>query len=368
MSAIRVIWQGMNAVLDDQDEQQLALMEQIAALRGVQNQREIRSGAYSALLSSLDRLIVRLDNDRNHLRKLSMGLSSILNQYCIHEQRVIDRIHAPAVTDEENAVTSAEGEPAMEETEIEIFSWEDFWKLVSEIGIAGAIISSIGGLITGGLTPISVATAFDSILKAVGGVASKIATGPGVSWKDAILGLDNGLSGINTSSGGKAFTSSLKKQFVDDLSFGSAKTVADKVAVGVKWGGYALTGVTNLLENIEEFQGVEGAAERIISETVVETGVDIGLGAITTAGVSAGLAALGVTAPPVVVVGLASAGVVWAANGVCKWVTGGKDIGEVTADTFTAAKEVVSDAVDHTVKAVKEGFGAFVNWGKALFA
>ena len=163
------------------------------------------------------------------------------------------------------------------------------------------------------------------------------------------------------SSAGKAFTSSWAKQFGKDLSFKGVDGVWAKGKVLAKWAGHALTFITNGVDNYEEHGGF-GA--RWAAETLIESGVDIALEAAATAGITALAAAAGITAAPAVVVGAAAVGVTWAANGLCKWVTGqfgeAKDLGEVASDLICDTAEWIGDKA----KSAKD---TLTKWGKALF-
>ena len=93
--------------------------------------------------------------------------------------------------------------------------------------------------------------------------------------------------------------------FFDRAKDGS-QAVADKVKVFTKWGSVVLTGFLSFLSNQDEFKDKGGMKnERFWKETILETGIDLLKGV----GLSAGLAALGVSSwPALVIVGLVSVG------------------------------------------------------------
>lgn len=135
--------------------------------------------------------------------------------------------------------------------------------------------------------------------------------------------------------------SGLKEVIPDTELFQSGAKVADQLSSLAKWGGIVLTVGSNLFENIEEFKGQDGKFERLVNETMIESTVDIALDVVAAAGVTAAAAALGITSAPAVAVGAAAVGVTWAANGVCKWATGGRDIGEWAADLICDSHELI---------------------------
>ena len=140
----------------------------------------------------------------------------------------------------------------------------------------------------------------------------------------------------------------MEKQ-IDDLFFDTGAKAAGKLKVVTKWGGHLLTLAANAFENYDEFKGQEGMESRMVAETVLETATDIGLGMAATAV----LASVGA---PAVAAGVIGVGVVWVGNEVCKWMTGGDDIGEV-----------VSNLVCDGYEGVKKGFNSMVQWGKSFF-
>lgn len=150
-------------------------------------------------------------------------------------------------------------------------------------------------------------------------------------------------------------------------------TFLDKI--GCKWAGAIKdlykTAKESLLGNIDEFQGQKGAIGKIIDETVVETIADIGLGAL----VNIGLTAIGAS----VLIPVAAPVIVWGINEVCKWLTKGKDVKEVIADTVCGIKENIQKNAKHikngieqagkTIKRIGNGLGqVFTSWSKVVFS
>ena len=157
----------------------------------------------------------------------------------------------------------------------------------------------------------------------------------GVNWNELTVSQRAGTALVGS------IESGLKEVIPDTELFQSGAKVADQLSSFAKWGGTVLTVGSNLLENIEEFKGQDGKFERLVNETMIESTVDIALDVAAAAGVTAAAAALGITSAPAVAVGAAAVGVTWAANGVCKWATGGRDIGEVAADLICDSQEFI---------------------------
>lgn len=357
MSSISVKWQNANSTVSKYESHRRELSTAAATIRGVKSYRCMRGGNFTEIYRALDRVLTRLENEKNGIKNLSDGLSDILRTYDTYEGKIADAIHSGDMEEKKNPFE---------------WGWNESWNVVSKIGIIGPCISALGRLITGGWTTSSLIKSAKDLLSAIGGVSSTISKGSNANWKEALFGLSDGLKGLDTSSIGETFKSSLAKQFGKDLSFSSATTVGDKIKVATKWGGYALTLFSNVIDNVEEFEGQDGQTGRMLSEIAIETAVDIGVGALATAGVSAaasGLVAAGlITAAPAVAIGVASVFTVWAANGICKWATGGKDIAETVSDAVCDASEWVTEKVGQAAVALKDGFDAITSWGKSLFA
>lgn len=336
MSTISVNWGNADRVIDLYNSNRMELSNSAASIRSIKSYRCMSGKGFSSIYRAMDKVIASLEDEKADIENLKRGYTAVLKVYKTGETDVADQF--------------AKENP---------FAWssKDTWKAFREGGIIGNVISAIGGFVTDGWSSDTILDAGESLLGIIGGFASKWSGGAGVKWKDALFGLDSGLTGLNTSSAGKTFWSSINKQFGEDLSFGQATTVGDKIKVGTTWGGYALSLLSNFFDNKAEFAGEEDATGRMLAETGIETVVDIGLGAISTAAVSALATIVGATAAPAVLIGAGAVAVTWAANGICKWLTGGDDIAETAANLVCDAGE-----------AIGKGFKAVTSWGKSLFS
>ena len=136
-------------------------------------------------------------------------------------------------------------------------------------------------------------------------------------------------------------------------------------ATAAKWAGVAFSALANLSENIEEY-GWDFSNVRLYAETIGQTAVDVGLGAAATAGIGAGVAALGITAPAWAI---AAAGVVVVAG--ANWgveALTGKNLTEHISDFAIDAAETISDLAVEAADAVCDWAGDVWDGLTGLFA
>ncbi len=115
------------------------------------------------------------------------------------------------------------------------------------------------------------------------------------------------------------------------------------------WAGVAVSVVANTIDNISQAQKNGNSAERVFAEIVAETAVETGLNIVVGAAVSAGIAALGFTSAPVIVVSAATGLVLAGADSLCKWATN-KAFGESKGLT-----ETISDTALDIGEAIVKG-------------
>lgn len=354
MSSIRVNWQTAATAVDEYDAYRQDLSSAMASVRSVRSYRCMEGRSFSAVFQLLDRVVRQLEDEKNDMRSLSNGLSDVLKTYRQSEGKAADAISGTTLQ-EENAQISAENN--------ELPSWfptaNDFWKLISKFGIIGNGVSAIGTLISGDWQdPKVITNSGKYLLSMIGGAAAEAAKGTKAKWAEALLGLNT------TASKNTNFFSELTKE----LGLNTPTTASEGIKLGTKWGGFVLTGISNFFENQQEFAGQEGSTGRMLAETVIETGVDIGTTAVVSAGVTAAAGALIsaglISAAPVVVTGAITVGVVWGVNALCKHFTG-KDLAENVSDRIC---DTVTEKAQDFVGNVKSKFQSFVQWGQACFA
>lgn len=359
---------GVNRLASDLEGKHTTIGAARAVVGNIRQNPAVSGEARRTITSVLDRIMESMEQEERNIKDMGASLYKITTVYQNCERRIIDQNIGEKVSKGIHSGDGKTGASGSGESKKEGLSWKwkDIWKFISKVGIIGAGISTIGNLITGDGDLKTILTSGKYTTMWIGGICSAIAKrGSRAEWSPHILGMNNAFSKIDTGSPGKAFTSSVNKQFGYDLNMSKARGW-EKGKVGAKWAGHAITALTNGVENYEEFQSGQIGTERAVAETVIETGVDITMGVAATAAITAGAVALGVTAAPAVAVGIAAAGVTWAVNGVCKWATGGKDVGEVVADVVCDVGEkavaVVKDIGKSAKKAVNSLKKASAGW------
>ena len=344
MSSIKVSWQEIQSAADGCDSQRKELADYISSLRGVKAYRAISGGAYASIYKTLDKIIDGLEAEKKSLRNLSSGLAAVKETYMEAENKIAGNVSSsPAET------AGAKDNPFK-------ITWSDVWSVFAEGGILGKGRAILGSVVTGDWSVDSFLDIVGYKIAAIGDAAEAVENGTEAEWMKALFGVrdvfDNKIfKDVNwdeltvsqrtrTALVG-SIKSGIKEVIPDTKMFQSGAKVADQLSSFAKWGGTVLTVGSNLLENIEEFKGQDGKFERLVNETMIESTVDIALDVVAAAGVTAAAAALGITSAPAVAVGAAAVGVTWAANGVCKWATGGRDIGEAFADLICDSHELI---------------------------
>lgn len=357
MSSISVKWQSANAAKSKYAQQRRELSDAIASVRSVKSYRCMSGRNFSGVYNALGKVITRLENEKSYIQNLETGITEILKAYQDCERKLVGDIISGDAEQKDNILISG----------LKWF-WNNALIKTSPIGalvkLIGDGVTAVKNLVTGQWEQWIIDGQGSKVLKdivsclksgntAAGGIAGIIGNvlreaeknNLTVTWKD-FFKKDNWWGGNNVIGDmveivdGNAvkgnfwgkFQESFAKQF--DFSLPEGATTADKVKLGTKWAGYALTLISNGIDNYEEYKDGQISGGRAVAETAIETGVDIAISAAATAAVSAAAVALGATAAPAIAVGIGAAAVTWAANGVCKWITGGKDIGEVVADAI----------------------------------
>lgn len=144
---------------------------------------------------------------------------------------------------------------------------------------------------------------------------------------------------------------------------------------GTKVAGWALSLVANGFSNYDEYNkklgtGEEISKSRAVAETVTETLIDIGKGAAITAGIAAGCAAIGVSAPVVVVGGIGVA-VSAVADIACENLTGSsvtEFVSDKVLDAAASAGKAAAGAFNSAKKAVSGWFQKISGGGRPAYA
>lgn len=300
-------------------------------IRSVKNQLGFSVAAKADIRNRLNHIADRVSDHEYGMNNMQSALNNIINDYIQSENKILNNLNGD---DKRPGIDFANA----------------LWKVVGKAGPVGSGIVAVKNFVTSSEIP---AAKWANAVKdtwgtgwKIGDVVKKCKKDPDVKWWKAAIGFapDSFLKSISKSNLGwqekalhgwnKGIKGTLRE--FKTLS-GAAKQV----------GGIALSGVTNGFSNYEEFKDSGGLKNgRLWAETVTETAVDWGKDLLIGAGVTAAFAAAGVAAP-VVAVGAATVAVSVAADWVCKAVTG-KDLTEAVSDG-------IIDLVGNGVKKAKEG-------------
>ena len=296
----------------------------------------------------------RLTKEKNAVGRMRTAIDSIEHSYRSMENKNIRACHTMSLSSAADvgvgAVTggTSAATTTQETDSFKWWEWKDTWSMVEQFGLVGSLISTIGGAVTGGISTVGdwLGITKDGV-GFIGDLAESFSNSK-FDWK-TLFGFDS--KALKDMTWGKYFD-----DLADDLNFGNATKVTDKISVATKWAGYVLSFGAEIYENFTEENNSFG---RSLLEGIVEGGVGIGLSTLAAAGVSVGLAAVGVASAPAVVVGAIGAGVVWAVDSVVEYFSG-KDIGEHVSD-------FVSDTVEKKIENVKKVGKAIGDGAKAVY-
>ena len=365
MATFKVKFNEMNNACSRMDSYTAALEKISKRINGVKGQITFPGESWRNVRTYLDDYASSVYSQAGKMRIMSSALSRISRDYKAAETEIKGKKAGISKTGNR----SKSGAAVSGGTAAKKSDGPDWGKLISGFvekgGIVGPAVVAIGKVVTGsdpGKITIDVLKGIEKTI----GAGSKIATASGASakWKTAI-GVNNLLKDKTNKGIFNNFKAEWKKTWKEDLSFNKyengkvvgKKTTAGKIGTVAKWAGYGLTLGGNAYENIQEYGNsitLRGAAE-----TVIETGVDIALGAAVASGVTAvatcgAAAAAGTFLAPVVgsavVVGAATVGITGGINQLA-----GGDLGD------KVAKGVIGIA-EGTGKAVSTG------WKKATSA
>ncbi len=94
MSSIKVKQQGVKSVLDMYGTYQQELSSAIGSVRNVKSNRCMTGRQFRSIYSSLDRIITRLEDEKEDIRNLESGLSDVFNAYEMCENEISGQIKA----------------------------------------------------------------------------------------------------------------------------------------------------------------------------------------------------------------------------------------------------------------------------------
>lgn len=331
---------------------------------------------YSNVTRTISNIASGIQKQAGIMQKMGTQLQAISNAYGKTEMDITGK-GAIAIKEIKGTIVGPIFTP-MAKKDSEKFDWKWsslIWKNVAKMGVTGNAIAAFGEMLTGGVTAKTLIGGGSKFATIVGDLA-KNAYSDNPSIKEVVFGDWKKGSAVEklkkwakipettvTTKWG-VFTNSMKKQASEFLP-SSCKNVGDKIKLGTKWAGVALSGVTNAISNKKEMETGGISKGRAVAETVMETAVDVGIGMVATA---AATALIGASAPAVAV-GAAAAGVVWAADAATRYLTkknfgSEKGLTEFLSDTVLDTAEAVVNTGKNAAKAIANGAKKAV--GKAV--
>ncbi len=159
---------------------------------------------------------------------------------------------------------------------------------------------------------------------------------------------------------GKTFSGYLKDSLAKEINAYKPQNsgIIKNAGTIAKWAGVIAEVGSEGIENYDEYKEGKISGGRAVAETVIESGVDIGMGIAASAVTGAALAAAGIAAPAVAVAAISGVAV-WGANKLVEHFTG-KDIGEHISDFYC-------DHAEKAVKTIKRVGSTVVNWAKSIW-
>ena len=338
----------------------------------------ISTSSYSAVQWRIKSLTEKLENEKDKMGNLYTSLQTIHKSYIDCEAAVTGNAQGKKPEEIPPAGQGDGSEPEKKPwyADIPKESLKTVLDIIGEAGNTGTELSLLTAIAKvlidhDGLTPEDVG----NVLKGMGNsIIGLIQDDNSIDPEDLKKALGLGaFETIKTDASASWFQNmgiTWKETFKDQLSVTKdAAGTGAKVANGVKIAGWTLSLLANGFSNYEEYSKGEISGGRAVAETVVETGVDIVKGAAITAGVAAGIAALGISAPAVVVAGTAVA--VSAILDYGSKQIFGKGVTELVSDAIVDGGEMLVNGVKQAASsignAVKDTFtGAVKSIGNIM--
>lgn len=260
-----------------------------------------------------------------------------------------------------------------------------FLKCCGQFGTVGNTISAWGRLVTEGVNGKTILGVAKSSIANYGTYAQTAFETQDISIKSTMLGIGKNVSEnikldqeiYKKASMGYRLKDSAQAYLKNDIkkyAFSENNTLGKNLSVMAKWAGVVVSLGKNAIDNRAEYERGDISLERSYLETVSETVVELGLGTFSSAIVNSAIIAAGFSSTPVVVAGVATVGVVWAANAITEYLTSihgeKKSFKEFISDGILDISEVilskVNDTVDNiSIKEIVEVVPSVViNWAK----
>lgn len=297
----------------------------------------LRIKASTALVGKIADCKWAAAHQSDNLGRLARGLEDIAELYENCEKNLADPKTQAQAEAQAQAQAQAQGNASEKGYE---FKWPNIIEWLGKKSVPFSLISALSGFMKGDAK--GIVSGLKNLTYAIGNGTKAIfnpAGGVNADWASKLFGFaGHGVGGLKDS----------WQKTWEGLRLSKQTNWVGKTATVCKWAGYALTFVADGIDNYNEFDGDMGA--RFWGETIVEGAVDVGL----SIGAGVLIAAALPASAPAIVVGAAAAGVVWAANEACEWITGGRDIAEVIGDAVCDGAEWVGRTAQNIGEAARE--------------
>lgn len=332
------------------------------SIRNLSRNLYLNSGATRSVQQRLKVLSNTLENLQKQCGYMGTTLSNVAQTYQDTENEILGKASVNSInTDINTTVKWQTNKPSNTNNADEKLDWkEKIIELVSGAGYIGGIIDGIFNFSnifkkSGYDRAKSVTDFMKNCLEYITGVRDVISDAKvkwtGIfkngNWKK-IFGFDDLLDTTVKKGAKAAFTENI------DDTISELNGTKGKLDCFTKWGGYALSLVSNVIDNKKEYDQGGITKERAVQETFMETVIDIGKDALIGAGVAAAcVAAFG--SAPAVAVAAGTVAVGWAVDKVTKWATKkftGKErnFTEFASDTILDFTEKVTSAKSSVAK------------------
>lgn len=360
MSEFKVKIQGLRITANEEESMQRQMEAICNQILDHKNNICFQSGATESIKQRLNSISNTISQERQTLRKMKETLNTVADKYEKTENTICKVSADNKVTAWEKLITqnwvSGLGKD----------SGKTVLDILTEMGDVGKIgslpVEVLKILIDGdGLTAKDIGALIKGTGNSILGVFDAVK-----DYKDGALDKLWGLHKFETivTDSQAGWLANASKSFKDTL-FDQFKVMEKGKFDGAKAAGWALSLVANGFSNYEEYQDGGISKGRAVAETISETLIDIGKGALITAGVAAGLATIGVSAPAVVVAG-AGVAISAAADFICKKVTGAltgeeKGLTETVSDFVLDTVSDIGKKVGNVFSSAKD---AICSWGE----
>lgn len=339
MSAISVRWDSLDALSSELSQVKKQMDGYRSSIQGIRQKLPFAIQVQSNVSNSLWNLDARIRMLNRKLDSLSAGLKDAAATYRGTEDYLCGRT----------------SDPPAEPKDDPWWKQQKIWKMFKGAGIAGGFATTLLDTIFGSdpwyLNVANWAKLGVGVAKDVVTVTSKDST---TTWAEALFGL------ANTAKNFDPTKSIFSQSIADQLSkYKGNGTTAGTLGAIAKWGGLAISLVSNGLKNYDEYKNGDISGGRAVAETIGETAVDFGTDLLLTAGITAGLVAVCGGAPALVVAG----GVVlvkWGLDAVTEHFFG-KKFSETVSDAVLDAGEWIIDKAGDVIDTVSQGVSDLVD-------